>query len=304
MEHRRFRSRVRAAFTLVELLVVIAIIAVLVGLLLPAVQKVRESAARTQCTNNLKQIMLATQNCADTHNGELPPEYGTYPRNSVTLKLGTFVWLLPFIEQQNLFNWCVAKGKSASVGTQGLVKTYQCPSDATIKVGQSIEKIALGDFGSYGANGQVFGVPKTIPKTTTVTGITETGGIMIPRDIPDGMSNTIFFVEKLAYCTVPSPLGTTGDTRWGDDGTGGHSPFVGNHGALKSPVGMSPNLYPQFSIQNPAPCEFWQPSSSHTGALLVGMGDGSVKSIAQGITPVTFNTAMIPDEGLTLGPDW
>jgi prepilin-type N-terminal cleavage/methylation domain-containing protein len=303
MEHRGFRSPVRAAFTLIELLVVIAIIAVLVGLLLPAVQKVREAAARTQCQNNLHQLILATQSCADTHNGELPPMYGPYPKVSAAPKMDTFVWLLPFIEKQNLFNWIMTSTgtppKSASAGAHELVKTYQCPSDATIKAGGST--VNIGELGSYGANGQVFGTPTTMPGTTTVKSLNETGGIIIPRDIPDGMSNTIFFVEKLAYCIGGTP---TGDTRWGDDGTGVHSPFVGNHGALKNTVGMSPNLMPQFNIQNPALCSFWQPSSSHTGVMMAALGDGSVKSIGQGITQITFNTAMIPDEGLILGPDW
>ena len=193
------------------------------------------------------------------------------------------------------------KKKSASVGTQELVKIYQCPSDVTLKVGQAAEKIALGDFGSYGANGQVFGAPTTIPKTTTVSALNEKGGMVIPRDIPDGTSNTIFFTEKLAYC-IGGVLGT-GDTRWGDDGTGSHSPFVGNHGAVKN-AGLSPNLVPEFNIINPTLCSFWQPSSSHTGVIIAGLGDGSVRNISSGISTTTFNIAMIPDEGLPLGPDW
>jgi len=324
MQPLRFRPRARAAFTLIELLVVIAIIATLVGLLLPAVQKVREAAARAQCQNNLKQIGLATANAAGTNSNELPPALGYYPNASLagSASVGTpLIWLLPYMEQQNLYGLMGYPTAAAnpSIGTAGTagsyvtacpstIKSYQCPSDVSQKVGSNIS--TQGSLASYGANALVFGTILT--SYPQVQFVSTKGNTQIPRDIPDGMSNTIFYTEKLSYCAAG---GAQGGTLWADVGatgteptgwaSGGGLPLVGT---LPSPItlgGTSAQMVlMQIGIANPLNCYYPYPSSSHTGVMIVGLGDGSVRNVTQGTSQTTFNIALVPNDALPMPPDW
>jgi prepilin-type N-terminal cleavage/methylation domain-containing protein/prepilin-type processing-associated H-X9-DG protein len=285
----------RAGFTLIELLVVIAIIAILIGLLLPAVQKVREAAARMSCSNNLKQITLGTINCADTNSGKLPPSIGLYASPGTPAQGnsdgGFFLHILPYIEQGNLYKASYVtpepSDRNGGLGTysqwtspiqNAIVKTYICPSDATQSPGNPAHA-------SYGVNGQIFRHNY------------QWGGVGLssfPASIQDGTSNTIFVTEKLAQCNS----GNYPNNYWPDWG-----PIISSSDE-GDPTGVAAIFQPNPVGMSPAICDGGRASSPHTGGINAALGDGSVKFVGTGVSPSTWWAALTPAAGDILGSNW
>ncbi len=317
--------RTRSAFTLIELLVVIAIIAILIGLLLPAVQKVREAAARSQCTNNIKQLGLSAHNYHDA-NGYLPAsDAGIPPGGTISTGLSAFAYMLPQIEQENAYRlidltakWDTANNANARAVT---IKTFLCPSDPVNSVPTGWAGI---NYRTNSGNGLLNSQPLTSGPNSLLP---KPNGPFVPQltttfaSITDGLSNTAGFSEHLKgdfNQAISSPTDTfqpgvypntpdesvamcaatdvTDLSKQGRSDVG--APWLqGYHSTTKYYHVSGPNtrscMYPPGRIATTA-------TSAHTGGVIVGMMDGSVRFVPTSISLVSWRAMGSRDGGETI----
>ena len=288
-------GRDRSGFTLIELLVVIAIIAILIGLLLPAVQKIREAANRMSCTNNLKQIGLAFQNYHDT-TGALPTA-GSYDTGNPPTDRRDWGWtyeILPYIEQDNLY-----KEPNNTTVRRTPIKNYYCPSRRAPAVYNGNAKsdyagnggTRIGGDARDGAVCRAFGANNSFP-----------AGLLTLAQLFDGASNTIFVGEKLV--NRPTMNGISG---FGDDFTDNESwagPGYADGDIMRGAFPAGGTWYTPTRDTNDRPSPhnqlFWRFGSAHQSGCSFVFGDGSVRHLRYSITPVMFMRACKRDDGQPL----
>jgi prepilin-type N-terminal cleavage/methylation domain-containing protein len=285
------RPRLRAAFTLIELLVVIAIIAVLIALLVPAVQKVREAAARTQCQNNMKQIGLAVHGYHD--------QKKQLPYTRVDTRETTAVLILPYIEQGALYDrwdFKLEYYQQAPEVREAQVPVYYCPSrrqpggPGTISTAGDVHQAnpmgphtpgACSDYaycvGDHNSTGDYYnGMNGTDPTTCANGAFWYKGQPIRFSSITDGLSNTFFVGEK--------------HVRLVDMGKEG-SVFNGDHGSSFRRAGTG---FPLATHPMQGGAIF---GSYHPGICHFVMGDGSVLAINVSIDATNLANIARKDDG-------
>jgi type II secretory pathway pseudopilin PulG len=276
--------RKRYGSTLVELMVVLAIVAVLIALLLPAVQKVRQVADRMKSQNNLRQIILAVHNFSSTFD-KLPSIDGAYGWPPETV----FVSILPYVDQDNMYRkFKVPTTNDGQVG----VALFLSPSDPTMVWDDNHFRFGLC---SYAANAQVF-----------------FGTHQFSSSVTDGTSNTIGFAEHYLRCGPGSHEYHIEDTIFYRRPTfaDGNLPIPSlsdvypvTSGSPPISIGSDPSKTFQVAPKD-AECDPTIAQTPYTSSMLAALMDGSIRTLAPSIAKEVYWGAVTPDSGEVLGGDW
>jgi prepilin-type N-terminal cleavage/methylation domain-containing protein len=317
------RQPKHVGFTLIELLVVIAIIAILIGLLVPAVQQVRIAAARTTTINNLRQLVIASHNAHDTYK-KFPPFYGYYPGTTANTTVNAtavqatarslLVHILPYIDGLTIYNqvgWTAGGGVAVNGVNPPAFQPYMCPLDPT-----------TGDGTLNGTNGVTSYLPNTnafstlgvanaavnttstaanpgnLPVPNTTAPNSGAGFTRMPGSFTSGTSNCVFFATAVG---VPGSNGTqhiwsSSTAAFYDTYTtappAGSGPLTGLHSL--------PRILPTPLTNTVQQC----PYQLTPGGSQVAMGDASTRSVSPGVLQATWGNAVNPQTAIPLSSDW